>query len=132
MKMDMQKKLSYYTIFTDEISETLKSRIVFSTITGKAVIVDEAIYTSLINNDFGSIANDVLERLIQEQFLVDVNENELEKIIKENKQTANDDKLNTTRRGKNPGSRRSTIHPALRTAALTSTKPSQNRNANAA
>src|ERR1700757_3291210 len=93
MKMDMQKKLSYYTIFTDEISETLKSRIVFSTITGKAVIVDEAIYTSLINNDFGSIANDVLERLIQEQFLVDVNENELEKIIKENKQTANDDKL---------------------------------------
>jgi uncharacterized protein len=80
-----EKKLSYYTIFSDEISEGNKNRIIFSTRTSRAVVVNEDVYNDLLNERFSNFSEAIVEGLIRDSILVDRDERELENIIAENK-----------------------------------------------
>ncbi len=81
-----KKKLSYYSIFTDEISEDNKNRILFSTRSSQAFVVNEKIYQALTNAQFQQIPKKFRQKLMNGQLLVDEAEQELQTIIAENNQ----------------------------------------------
>ncbi|WP_295794668.1 radical SAM protein [Mucilaginibacter sp.] len=87
----LHKKLSYYTIFTDEIGENNSSRIIFSTRSARAVVVSKRVYNALLQNQWQKLSKTLIANLIKEGILVDEEENELSKIIDENKKFINDD-----------------------------------------
>lgn len=89
--MDSTQKLSYYTIFTDEISETNNKKIVLSTRSSRSVVVSKKIYDALQNNKVNKLSKKVRKALTNDKILVDENENELDTIISENKQHIADD-----------------------------------------
>jgi uncharacterized protein len=85
-------KRSHYLIVTDSLNDNL-DRIIFSTRTSEAFIVEDSVYYNFINDEFMLLSEDILEKFIKFSFLVPEDENELEIIIQENKKQIADDRL---------------------------------------
>lgn len=78
-------KLSYYTIFSDELNAKNDS-IIFCSRTGKAFLVSKSIRAHLVQGAFNQLPVDVLEKLIEAKGIVSIDEDELTLIREENKQ----------------------------------------------
>jgi len=79
-------KLSYYIIVTDFLNDQF-NRIIFSTRTSKAFLISDEILALLTSNNFDKIGSATLDKLVKSKILVHQNENELETIINENKES---------------------------------------------
>ncbi len=88
-------KLSYYTIITDLLDETAENpkRIIYSTRSGRALTISDAIVQKVQNNDFAKIPGDTLFQLIEMEFIVDANENEFLETLSQNKVAEKDSKV---------------------------------------
>lgn len=65
-------KLSYYTIITDVLDESIQNpiRIIYSTLSGQAITISDSIVQNLINEKFENISNQTLLKLIEFEFIV--------------------------------------------------------------
>ncbi|MEO9004781.1 MAG: radical SAM protein [Ginsengibacter sp.] len=79
----MKYKLSFYTIFSDPV-DLLKNRVAYNTRTGNTAIVSEACYNFLQNGLEEYMPPSIREKLIGKGILTELNENEIETIIREN------------------------------------------------
>lgn len=80
----MNKKLSYYTIFSDEVNKN-GDTVLFCTRTGEAFIVNREIKNNLVNKSFELIPDTILQKIITAKGLVEEGEDELLEIRSENK-----------------------------------------------
>lgn len=87
-------KLSNYTVITEflENDTSEKSRIIYSTRTAKALIIADSIIQKLLNNDFNSISNEALLKLINMELIVPEDQIEFNEIIAQNRVSLNDTK----------------------------------------
>lgn len=76
-------KLSYYSIVSEPLDTSAK-RIIYSTRTGKMLVVSDYCYQCLSNDSIDIIPKSIQEKLIQEKLLVPKNEIEIETVIHEN------------------------------------------------
>ncbi|WET48133.1 radical SAM protein [Chryseobacterium indologenes] len=88
-------KLSYYSVITDIIDENDidQKRIIYSTRTGKALLIKNKTYNDISNGIYDNLSISELLRLTEMQLLVPENENELEKIMDENRVYLEDRKV---------------------------------------
>lgn len=79
-------KVSRYLIFSDILDDTQQDlkRIAYSTRTGEAVILSDAVYVAIQNNDFSTLESSVLQLLFKMEILVPYDENEFETILNQN------------------------------------------------
>jgi uncharacterized protein len=82
----MEYKLSYYIFFSNPVDEA-GSRVVYSTRTGKTVLITRTCYDFLINGMINQIPESIVKVLVDNRVVVDVNENELHTITDENIET---------------------------------------------
>lgn len=88
-------KLSNYTVTTDILDEEAKvpKRIIYSTLTGQAVTISDEIYQDLKNSNFDKIANDILLKLINFEFIVTDKFDDFEFVNKINSVSINDNNV---------------------------------------
>lgn len=88
-------KLSYYSVITDIIDEgdIEKKRIIYSTRTGKALLIKDETYSNIFSNQFEKLTNSEIYRLTEMLIIVPENENELESIMLENSAFIEDRKV---------------------------------------
>jgi uncharacterized protein len=84
LAMENQYKQSYYVIASEPLNQ-VGQRILFSTRTGKALNVSSNVYEYLVKNEFSDLPQHVLDTLKDCEILVNDKENELLRIISENK-----------------------------------------------
>lgn len=85
---------SRYTIVTEPIRSAkypAPVRIVYSTRTGKAIVVDEALCESLDSDDYTLLSPETFSSLLEIEAIVPVGENELNTVITRNKSSIADD-----------------------------------------
>ena len=83
-------KKSHYTIIGNSLNDK-KDRIIFSTRTSEALLIEESTFINFENGDFDKLNQNVFEKLRKHKFLVPIGENELFEIVSENKaEIAND------------------------------------------
>ena len=82
----MKLKLSKYILSTDILDDYgIKNKVImYSTISSTSILLNFEIFDKLINQDFYNIDFLIIEKLIQSQFLVPINKNEFDFIMKEN------------------------------------------------
>jgi uncharacterized protein len=80
-------KLSRYYLSTDLLEDVGldQKRIIFSTRTGTSILVDENIYSDLIKGEFESIPFEFVQKLIEKEFLVFNDQDEIQFILESNK-----------------------------------------------
>ncbi|KFF06347.1 radical SAM/SPASM domain-containing protein [Flavobacterium reichenbachii] len=88
----MKYKLSNYLVFSQPIIAN-KFVLVYSTVSTTMLLIQFSLYNILLNNFFTEIDPDVLKELVKNKILVLDNFNELESIIKENKDAIKNDDL---------------------------------------
>jgi uncharacterized protein len=87
-------KPSYYTVATPKIeSKSGNKRIMFSTRSSQAIVVNEDIYENFNQNKLGDLSEDIFAQLVEKQFIVPEAENEIQSIIGENKATIADERM---------------------------------------
>lgn len=87
-------KLSYYMISTPIAqSNGIEKRIIFSTRSSEAFVVDESTYDQMLNNNFEDISPEIFTQLEDKKFIVPADEEELLTVIDENKATIADETL---------------------------------------
>ncbi|MFN8116787.1 MAG: radical SAM protein [Bacteroidia bacterium] len=88
-------KLSYYTIITDVLDESIQNpiRIIYSTLSGQAITISDSIVQNLINEKFENISNQTLLKLIEFEFIVPHDYEEFPRIIKQNKLSLDDNNV---------------------------------------
>lgn len=91
----MKFKQSFYSVITP-IIEVLKketpTRILFSTRSGKSMLISDELYNKIVEKKFEEIPIKTISELIYNEILVDENENEFEEILTQNKLALKDDK----------------------------------------
>lgn len=85
-------KKSYYAIVSDPLNDK-EDRIIFSTITSQAYIVEKAVYEAYEADEFESIGSEIVNKLEEYKILVPSDKDELAAIIQENKDEIAKDKL---------------------------------------
>ncbi|MEO6175326.1 MAG: radical SAM protein [Flavobacterium circumlabens] len=88
----MKYKLSNYLVFSQPII-TNKYVLLYSTISTTMTLIQLDLYHILMNNNLNEIDNDVLQELVKNKILVSNDFNELDFIIKENKEAIKIDNL---------------------------------------
>jgi uncharacterized protein len=78
-------KLSHYVIVTDPLKDANSKRILYSTRSGKTLMVPEICYEYLLEGRFDEIPKPVVDKLIETQALVSADEDELLSIVTDNK-----------------------------------------------
>lgn len=78
-------KLSHYVIATEPLAKADGKRLVYSTRSGKTLVVPELCYDYLLSDRIDEIPSSVVKRLFDSQILVPVEEDELSVILDENK-----------------------------------------------
>lgn len=78
--MTKEYKLSRYTVFTKNVVSS-KYQIAYSTLSNKLLAIDKNIVQEVMASNFGSVPEKVLSRLIDYEFIVPIETNELEKVI---------------------------------------------------
>jgi len=80
-------KLSYYTVVTDCINEESNNpkRIIYSTRSGKSIVISERILHKITENDFTDIHDDILKTLLDGEFIVPEEDNEFADIMEQNR-----------------------------------------------
>src|SRR6267154_2676262 len=85
----MEKKLSYYTFFSDDVNKRGES-ILFCTRSGDSFVVGKKLKTSLLTGAFQEIQEDTFNMLIDSKGIVPADEDELYEIRNENKDFVSD------------------------------------------
>lgn len=88
----MKYKLSGYLVFSQPII-TNKYVLVYSTVSTTMILIQLDLYHILMTNVFDEIDNDLLENLVKNKILVSEDFNELDAIIKENKNAIQNENL---------------------------------------
>ncbi len=78
-------KLSHYLIATEPLQEANNKRVLYSTRSGKTLLIPEICYQYLLDGRFNEIPKPVIDKLISNQALVPANEDELLSIVNDNK-----------------------------------------------
>jgi uncharacterized protein len=83
----MQYKTSQYLVKTDILDEEaeVKQRIIYSSRSGRSVLIEEQYFEKLINNDFMGLPTEMLNLFFKDEFIVPAIENELESIMEQNR-----------------------------------------------
>jgi uncharacterized protein len=81
----MKYKLSSYHVSTAEIGVENTKRILYSTKTGKTMMVGSDLYDKLLNNDFNRISTSSLNQLFKYELIVPHDENEFLSVLGQNK-----------------------------------------------
>lgn len=81
--MENKHKLSYYTIITEPL-EDKQERLAYSTRSGKVMRISEICYDFLVNGLIEDIPLVLRERLLENQIIVPLQEQELEQVVLEN------------------------------------------------
>ena len=79
MIRELKYKLSYYTISIEKINED-DEVLVYSSISGKKVILSQNVWNSIMDNKIVFLPENIINRLKKLKILVNSDENELEKI----------------------------------------------------
>jgi uncharacterized protein len=77
-------KLSYYTLFSDDLNQKSES-VLFCTRSGESLVISRYIRRILESGDFGKLPEKILEKLLTCKAIVPAGEQELLEIIRENK-----------------------------------------------
>lgn len=86
----LTSKLSHYLVFTDPVNDK-NDRIVFSTRSCKSLLISSLCYDKLIEGSFNEIPDPLVQKLLDRNILVPIEEDELGNIISGNKQAIDDD-----------------------------------------
>ena len=86
----MKYKPSYYNIFSEIINED-NERIVFNTFSTKKLLISENIYKSLAYNYLYELPNNIIEKLLALNLIVNKDKNEIDIVLNENINEANDE-----------------------------------------
>jgi uncharacterized protein len=81
----MEYKLSTYHVSTNPIGIENAKRILYSTKTGKTVMVNSDLYDKLLKEDFSTISTKTLNQLFSLELVVPRNENEFISILNQNR-----------------------------------------------
>src|SRR5690625_1815443 len=87
-------KFSFYNIVTPVIEELNEepTRILFSSRSGKSMLINDKIYQKVIQKDFSELQNKILSELIYNEILVEETEVEFDEILRQNAHSIKDDK----------------------------------------
>jgi uncharacterized protein len=83
----MKYKTSQYIVKTDILDDSvdLKQRILYSSKSGRSILVDEEYYQQLMANDYSKLPEETLHMFFQHEFIVPETENELDSVMSQNR-----------------------------------------------